>query len=79
MAVESKYDFCKLGIYLGNVGLNVFDKLNAPTVHFIKRYMVERWFNAENFETDSISIIHYAGVRWSLNGMKSTSRPGGGK
>ena len=50
--------------------LNVFDKLNAPQTHFITREQCERWFNAGDFEPASISIRRYAGVSYSLSGVK---------
>lgn len=50
--------------------LNVFDKLNAPQTHFIERRRCERWMSAERFAPDSISIRHYAGVSFSLNGRR---------
>ena len=50
--------------------LNVFDKLNAPQTHFITREQCERWFNPRDFEPASISIRRYAGVSYSLSGIK---------
>lgn len=50
--------------------LNVFDKLNAPQTHFTTRATAERWFSAERFEADSLSIRRYAGVSYSLSGIK---------
>ena len=50
--------------------LNVFDKLNAPQTHFITREQCERWFNTRDFEPSSISIRRYAGVSYSLSGIK---------
>ena len=48
--------------------LNVFDKLNAPITHFIRKEQVERWFNADEF-TDA-RIDHYKGVSWRASGRK---------
>ena len=53
--------------------LNVFDKLNAPQTHFITRDRCERWFNAAAFEPESISISRYAGVSYSMSGVKRKS------
>ena len=50
--------------------LNVFDKLNAPQTHFISRRRAESWMSPEWFESDSISIRHYAGVSYSLTGIR---------
>jgi len=48
--------------------LNVFDKLNAPTTHFIPRAQVELWFNADEFA--DVRIDHYKGVSWRASGVK---------
>ena len=53
----------------GNL-MNVFDKLNAPQTIFTTRSIAEGWFCTERFRTDSISINHYAGVSYSLVGIK---------
>lgn len=50
--------------------LNVFDKLNAPQTWFTTYQKCEEWFNREDFESDSISIRKYAGVSYSLCGIK---------
>lgn len=50
--------------------LNVFDKLNAPQTHFIRRELAEEWFSPARFRADSISIRPWAGVSWSLSGVK---------
>jgi SAM-dependent methyltransferase len=50
--------------------LNVFDKLNAPQTRFTTRATGERWFNAARFEAETISIRRYAGVSYSLSGVK---------
>jgi SAM-dependent methyltransferase len=55
--------------YRRNV-LNVFDKLNAPQTHFTTSERARRWFNPARFEEASISIRHYAGVSYSLSGIK---------
>src|SRR3989344_2394886 len=49
--------------------LNVFDKLNAPTTHFITRAQVERWFNGDEFY--DVRVDHYNGVSWRASGIKS--------
>ncbi len=58
--------------------LNVFDKLNAPQTRFTTRATAQTWFSPERFEPGSISIRRYAGVSWSLSGVKraSESSPG---
>jgi SAM-dependent methyltransferase len=50
--------------------LNVFDKLNAPQTRLTSRSKCEEWFSAERFEPGSISIRRYAGVSYSLVGVK---------
>lgn len=50
--------------------LNVFDKLNAPQTRFTTRDTAEGWFSPARFEPESISIRRYAGVSWSLSGVK---------
>ncbi len=54
--------------------LNVFDKLNAPQTRFISRAECERWLSPERFEPESISIRPYAGVSYSLTGVRRASR-----
>ena len=48
--------------------LNVFDKLNAPQVHFISREKIDQWFNVEEFK--DIQISSYRGVSWRASGTK---------
>lgn len=48
--------------------LNVFDKLNAPQTHFIRRERIQRWFDENGF-TD-IHISPYRGVSWRGSGTK---------
>ena len=48
--------------------LNVFDKLNAPQVVFIKKETMQRWFNVEEFT--NIHISFYNGVSWRGSGIK---------
>jgi SAM-dependent methyltransferase len=50
--------------------LNVFDKLNAPQTKFTDLQKCIEWFDPAKFETDSISIRRYAGVSYSLSGIK---------
>ena len=50
--------------------LNVFDKLNAPQTHFIRRSTVESWF-ASDF--DDVSITPYKGVSWRASGTKQAN------
>lgn len=50
--------------------LNVFDKLNAPQTHFTTLEKCKEWFNERLFEAKSISIKKYAGVSYSLVGVK---------
>lgn len=51
--------------------LNVFDKLNAPQTIFTTRGKCDEWFNRHRFEPNSISIRKYAGVSYSLSGIKT--------
>jgi SAM-dependent methyltransferase len=46
--------------------LNVFDKLNAPTTHFIDKATIEGWFNPDAFK--DIHISQYLGVSWRASG-----------
>lgn len=55
--------------YRRNV-LNVYDKLNAPQTRFTTRATCQRWFSRERFVPDSISIRRYAGVSYSLSGVR---------
>lgn len=48
--------------------LNVFDKLNAPQTHFLKRETVEAWFKPEAF--DDVHISSYKGVSYRASGRK---------
>lgn len=48
--------------------LNVFDKLNAPQTHFLKRETVEGWFNPQEFS--DIHISPYKGVSFRASGTK---------
>lgn len=50
--------------------LNVFDKLNAPQTHFISYDRCKKWFPEDLFIPESISIRKYAGVSYSLVGIK---------
>jgi SAM-dependent methyltransferase len=50
--------------------LNVFDKLNAPQTVFTTREKCLEWFSPDRFEPASISILPYAGVSYSLSGVK---------
>jgi SAM-dependent methyltransferase len=50
--------------------LNVFDKLNAPQTYLTSRAKCEEWFSPERFEPGSVSIRRYAGVSYSLVGVK---------
>ncbi|MCX7825844.1 MAG: methyltransferase domain-containing protein, partial [Verrucomicrobiae bacterium] len=50
--------------------LNVFDKLNAPQTHFTTLQKCHEWFSPQRFEPQSISIRKYAGVSYSLVGVK---------
>jgi SAM-dependent methyltransferase len=64
-------NFRRLG-FRRNV-LNVFDKLNAPQTHFTTYERCRRWFADDRFEAESISIRKYAGVSYSLSGVKRRS------
>lgn len=48
--------------------LNVFDKLNAPQTHFIRREQLEEWFHPALFER--ISIAPYVNVSHRASGTK---------
>lgn len=48
--------------------LNVFDKANAPTTHFISEKEVRSWFCPEEFK--DIHISPYKGVSWRASGTK---------
>ncbi|MFA6319117.1 MAG: hypothetical protein WC943_17025, partial [Elusimicrobiota bacterium] len=48
--------------------LNVFDKLNAPQTHFIRKERIERWFSPSEFQ--DIHISPYKGVSWRGSGTK---------
>jgi 2-polyprenyl-3-methyl-5-hydroxy-6-metoxy-1,4-benzoquinol methylase len=54
--------------------LNIFDKLNAPQTKFTTRSKCYEWFSPDKFLPDSISIRRYAGVSYSLTGIKSTGQ-----
>ncbi len=54
----------------GRNALNVFDKLNAPRTHFIRRAEVESWFSPREF-TD-VHIAPYVGVSWRASGTRHT-------
>jgi SAM-dependent methyltransferase len=53
--------------------LNVFDKLNAPQTHFTTRAKCGQWFSPARFEPASISVLPYAGVSYSLSGIKRSA------
>ncbi len=48
--------------------LNVFDKLNGPTTHFISKDSIRKWFNEKNFK--NVHVSHYVGVSWRASGIK---------
>jgi len=52
--------------------LNVFDKLNAPQTRFISRERCTEWLGGDRFEPGSTSIRHYAGVSYSLVGVRAS-------
>lgn len=60
-------NFRKLNFKRNN--LNIFDKLNAPTTHFIKRSTIEQWFTNKEFH--NIHISSYKGVSWRASGTKT--------
>lgn len=64
------YDYFKnfrvLGF--GMNSLNVFDKLNAPQTHFMKKQAIERWLNPKEFS--DVHVSHYKGVSWRASGTK---------
>jgi SAM-dependent methyltransferase len=53
--------------------LNVFDKLNAPQTHFLRREQVEAWF-ATGFR--DVHVSPYVGVSWRASGTRVRSRTG---
>lgn len=46
--------------------LNVFDKLNAPTTHFLSEQELRAWFSPERFE--DVHLERYRGVSWRASG-----------
>lgn len=54
----------KLGFKRNN--MNVFDKLNAPTTHFIKEKIIKKWFNKKEFK--NVYFSRYKGVSWRASG-----------
>lgn len=48
--------------------LNVFDKLNAPQTHFLRKSDLQRWFDTATFE--NVHISPYMGVSWRGSGTK---------
>ena len=44
--------------------LNVFDKLNAPTTHFITRERIDRWMTG----LQDVHVSPYMGVSWRASG-----------
>ena len=48
--------------------LNVYDKLNAPQVHFITQESVENWFDGDAF--NEIHISDYKNVSWRVSARK---------
>jgi len=48
--------------------LNVFDKLNAPQTHFLKRDTLEAWFNPQEFS--DVHLSHYKGVSYRASGTR---------
>lgn len=59
-------NFRKLNFRMNN--LNIFDKMNAPTTHFIKKREMESWFNEKEFS--NVHISNYKGVSWRGSGDK---------
>jgi hypothetical protein len=50
--------------------LNVFDKLNAPQTKFTTLAKCHEWFSENRFEKDTIRVSRYAGVSYTLTGIK---------
>ncbi|MCS7232073.1 MAG: class I SAM-dependent methyltransferase [Elusimicrobiota bacterium] len=48
--------------------LNVFDKLNAPQTKFIKKSLIQQWFNTKEFK--NICIRHHKGISYHASGIK---------
>ncbi len=48
--------------------LNVFDKMNAPTTHFISRTQAESWLSG----LEDTHLSPYVGVSWRVSGRKPT-------
>ena len=54
--------------------INVFDKLNAPTTHFLTRERVERWLDSP--ELTDVHVSACRGVSWRISATRS--RPASG-
>ncbi len=50
--------------------LNVYDKLNAPQTTFTTLSKTREWMSPARFEPESISVLPYKGVSYSLVGVK---------
>jgi SAM-dependent methyltransferase len=48
--------------------LNVFDKMNAPQTHFIRKETIEKWFNSNEFS--EVYMDMWKGVSWRASGTK---------
>jgi len=59
-------NFRRLSFYRNT--LNVFDKLNAPQVDFIRYERIKEWFPESEFE--NVHISAYKGVSWRGSGTK---------
>lgn len=51
--------------------INVFDKLNAPTTHFLSRARVAGWFDAS--EWSDVHLSPYRGVSWRASGTRRSA------
>jgi SAM-dependent methyltransferase len=54
---------------------NVFDKLNAPTTHFIKRTDIDRWFSGTPFP--DVRVSDWCRLSWRICATKSAAANAG--
>jgi SAM-dependent methyltransferase len=50
---------------------NVFDKVNAPTTHFIKRTDIDRWFASAPFS--EVSVNDWCRLSWRICAVKAAT------
>jgi SAM-dependent methyltransferase len=54
---------------------NVFDKLNAPTTHFIKRQDIDRWFEGTSFR--QVIVRDWCRLSWRVCATKAADTAAG--